>query len=281
MPELRGKVVVLTGASRGIGPFIARALAAQGANLALIARSEGLLREVAGTLPPAVATAVYAVDLEDLRAAYAALDAAARDLGPVDVLVNNAAMEATLPYEDTSPDDIARQIAVNLTAPMLLARHLLPAMLVRGSGHIVNISSLAGKVAMPYQGPYSATKAALINWTQSLRLEYGSRGVSASVVCPGFVDAGMYERAKHHGARAPGIIGSSSPEAVARGVVRAILDNRAEVLVNPGFPRALTTIAEASPRFAELVMRRAGVAGISQKWAEGAKSERQAREPSH
>jgi short-subunit dehydrogenase len=266
MKELRGKVVIVTGASRGIGPYIARALAAQGANVALLARSEALLNEVAGTLNPAARSGVFPVDLARDKARRQVLAAVESEMGPVDVLVNNAVVESTTPYEETTFEEIESQVTVNLVAPMMLVRYLLPGMLERGSGHIVNLSSLAGKVAMPYQGPYSATKAALVNWTQSLRLEFRDRGVSASAVCPGFVEAGMYERAKESGARAPGIVGTSSPEAVARAVVRAILEDRAELLVNPGMPRLLVTLAEASPGLRERLMKR-GVSQFSRTWA--------------
>ncbi len=127
----------------------------------------------------------------------------------------------------------------------------------------MNISSLAGKVGLPYNEPYAATKAGLVGLTKSLRAEYRGTGVSASVVCPGFVEAGMYQRWRDQTGRvAPRILGRSSPEAVGRAVVHAIERDVPEVLVNPGPTRLLVTLAELSPALAEKVVRRLGVA----KW---------------
>src|SRR4029077_11909614 len=122
---------------------------------------------------------------------HAQLDAlvakASEELGPIDILVNNAGIESTHPYDDYPPDEIVRMIEVNLTAPMLLTRKLLPGMLRRERGHIVNIASLAGKGGFPYQAPYATTKARLIMFTHMLRTELIDSPVGCSVVCPGFV----------------------------------------------------------------------------------------------
>jgi len=149
---------------------------------------------------------------------------------------------------------------VNLIGAMLLTWMVLPGMLGRRSGHIVNVSSLAGKAGPPCFEPYAATKAGLIAFTESLRAEYRDTGVSASVICPGFVTTGIYEQMrKETHIDGPKLLGPSSPELVARAVVRAIRKDIPEIIVNPGPTRLLTTLAELSPSLAEWIMRRSGV----------------------
>jgi short-subunit dehydrogenase len=200
------------------------------------------------------------VDLAAPDAAVGLAAAAEAAFGAVDVLVNNAGLEITGSFHRRTAAEIERAVEVNLTAPMLLARLLLPGMLARRRGHIINLASLAGKAAPPFGGTYGPTKAALIAFTQSLRAEYQGTGVSASAVCPGFVrEVGMFQRiADETGIVAPRLIGTSSPEAVAHAVVRAIRRDVPEILVNPGPTRLFTALAAASPRLGEWLTRRSG-----------------------
>ena len=231
-------------------------------NLILAARSGPKLEEVAAMVGvPGIRIITVPTDLVNGAALNELVATAHQEFGAVDVLVNNAVITQPFPYHKFRTLSIEQMICVNLTAPMVLTRLVLPRMLERRRGHIVNISSLAGKVGLPYNGPYAATKAGLISLTKSLRAEYQGTGVSASVVCPGFVEAGMYQRWRDRTGRvAPRILGRSSPEAVARAVVRAIERDVPEVLVNPGPTRLLVTLAEFSPVLAEKVVRRLGVA---------------------
>ncbi|HEY8491487.1 MAG TPA: SDR family oxidoreductase [Dehalococcoidia bacterium] len=283
MRDLAGRTAVVTGASRGIGPYVARALARERMNLVLAARSAGELEAVAAELRGmGVRAAAVPADVSDRAALAALVEAAEREFGGVDVLVNNAGIELTRPYHRLSLDEIQQVIQVNLTAAMLLARLVLPGMLERGRGHVVNMASLAGKSGPAYSEPYAATKAGLIGFTQSFRATYREMGVSASAVCPGFVHSvGMYEENRRRtGLAAPRSLGTSSPEAVARAVVRAVRDDLPEVLVNPGVPpRVLTTLREAAPSLGEWVVRRMGVTDLYRQAAEARQREHEGTGP--
>jgi short-subunit dehydrogenase len=261
MRELAGCTAILTGASRGIGPYIARALAAQGMNLVLTAELEPGLEDVAAEVRAiGVKSIVVRSDVAERRTLEALVTTANREFSSVDVLVNNAGIEKLFAFHQLSGEDIERVVRVNLIGAMLLTWMVLPGMLERSRGHIVNVSSLAGKAGPPCFEPYAATKAGLIAFTESLRVEYRGTGVSASVICPGFVTTGIYEQLrKETHLDGPKLLGPSPPELVARAVVRAIKRDAPEIIVNPGPTRLLTTLAELSPSLAEWVMRNCGV----------------------
>lgn len=270
MDRLSGRAALVTGASRGLGRHMARALAAEGMTLALAARGrEGLeatAREVREAGSRAVVVAAdLSKDADIGRLARRAEEA----LEGVDVLVNNAGVTETSRFHGRDPDDIAAAVEVNLLAPMLLARHLLPVMVERGRGHVVNVSSLAGKAGPPYEAVYGGTKAGLIGFTQSLRREYRGTGVSASVVCPGYVSgAGMYADAvEETGVEAPRKMGTTTPEDVARAVVRSVLEDAPEVIVNPLPVRPLLALSELSPRLGEWLGRRLGLFSVFEERA--------------
>jgi short-subunit dehydrogenase len=262
MVDLVGRTALLTGATGGIGPHIARALAKENMNLVLAALSESTLDQLAAEMKVAGVRAIaFATDVSNQTSLEALVRNTRQEFGFVDVLVNNAAIEMFLAYDNLRPEDIERIIRVNLIGPMMLARMLLPSMLQRQRGHIVNMSALAAKAGPPHCEPYAASKAGLIAFTESLRSEYRGTGVSASVICPGFVEAGIYTRVKKElKLAAPRLLGTSSPQLVAKAVVHAIKRDVPEVIVNPGPTRLLTTLAEISPRFAEFVMRNFGIA---------------------
>ena len=271
METLSGRAALITGASRGLGRFMARALAEEGMSLALAARSEAGLREAAEELRELDARAVVVpCDLTDRGEPERVARRARTALDGVDVLVNNAGITETTSFHGREPAAIARALELNLLAPMLLARHLLPGMVERGRGHVVNVSSLAGKPGPPYEAVYGGTKAGLVGFTQSLRREYHGTGVGASVICPGFVSgAGMYADAvRETGVEAPRKLGTSSPEEVATAVVRAIRDDTPEVIVNPMPVRPLRALTEASPRLGEWIGRRLGLFATLEKRAE-------------
>jgi short-subunit dehydrogenase len=166
-------------------------------------------------------------------------------------------------------DVIEQTVKVNLIAGMLLTRLLLPGMLNRRNGHIVNISSVTGIIGTPFCEPYVATKAALIGFTQSLRTGYRVKGVSASVICPGLVEAGIYQRLREKtGLDAPRIMGTSSPEEVARAVIKAIQRDTPKITVARISTKLLLTIAGLSPSTAEWILQFTGVAGWLEQCAE-------------
>jgi short-subunit dehydrogenase len=252
---------MLTGASRGIGPYIAQELADQRMNLLLVALSEPGLDEIASTIRSRGGRAVaIPIDVGNRQALEALVARAKSEFPTIDLLVNNASLEMFFPFHRLQHEDIERIICVNLTGAILLSRMILPDMLARRSGHIVNVSSLTAKGGPPCSEPYVATKAGLIAFTKSLRAEYRGTGVSASVIVPGFVKAGMYQRLfEETGLAAPRLF-LTAPEAVAQAVVRAVKGDVPELIINPGPMRLLTALGEFSPSLAEFVIRVSGVA---------------------
>jgi short-subunit dehydrogenase len=261
---LSGAVVVVTGASRGLGPILAEALARRGAQLVLAARNGIELEDVAERLR-ALGGRVLTVptDVAD-RAQLAQLVARANaEFGRIDVLVNNAALEQVSFFEQLSEAETDKFIMVNLTAPVQLTRLVLPGMLERGSGHVVNIASIAGFGAAAFGETYGATKAGLIGFTRSLRASLQTLGspVSASVICPGFIsDAGMYaDLQAAHAVRAPGILGTCTPQAVADSMLRAIERDLPESLVSRRPLRLMLAVGVLFPRLLERLTLRLGV----------------------
>ena len=258
MKNLQEKRAIVTGASRGIGPFIAKALAKEGVQLALVARSAAPLERLAEEIHReyGVQAVALAADLGELSELARVVARAEEALGGVDVLVNNAALSTTQELHTLSTEDVDAQIRVNLTAPIELSRLVLPGMLKRGHGQIVNVGSLAVQLAPPGSAPYLSSKAGLNSLTESLRAEYRERGVSASTVAPGGVGkAGMFEEMQARtGIVAPGRMKVSTPEQVAQGVVRALKRDKAFVAVNPG-PSWLIT---KTPRLGRWVFGKLG-----------------------
>jgi short-subunit dehydrogenase len=219
--------------------------------LVLAARGGSEIEVVAADLRQRGAEAlVVPTDVAD-PAALEALVARARErFGAVDVLVNGAGTVEIAAYQTLEPGQIEEALRVNLAAPMLLTRLVLPEMLTRSRGHVVNIASLAGKIGLPYVETYCATKGGLIAFTAALRAANRSTGVGASVVLPGFVHgAGMYQRMQAEtGVPTPLMFGSSPPERVAAAVVRSIKQDLPEVVVNPMPVRPLLALQELFPR---------------------------------
>jgi len=261
MDVLRGSTVILTGACGGIGSCVARSLAAEGANLFLTAFPGQALPALCDQLRDKGIRTQYSVaDLSEREERIRVVRDAEREFGSIDILINNAGVEVSSFFHEL-PNDLMRDIlSVNLEAPMMLAQLVLPAMLERKFGHIVNISSLAGKSGPGFQEPYAATKAALIAFTYSLRGAYKGSGVSASAIVPGFVEAGIYSRIKSEtGVEAPRLLGTVPPEHVARSVVRAIRHNLPEVFVNRWPVRPLLALSALSPSLGEWVTQKIGV----------------------
>ena len=256
MHPVHGKTVILTGASQGLGAVMARQLAAAGARLVLAARSTDKLVETAKSLGGADALCIKCdvTRAEDRRALLART---LQERGPPDVLINNAGVEELGVYAEQDPAVFERIVATNLLAPMQLAREALPAMLARGSGHIVNIASLAGRTGMPYGAAYSGSKGGLAEWSISLAAELRDTGVAVSVICPGFVDGtGMFSRKE---TPAPKSIGASHPQDVAHAVLNVLTTRKLEVVVNPRPVRLLMALKALSPEAALAVGRRLGL----------------------
>jgi len=267
MKDLRGTNAIVTGASRGIGVYIARALATEGVNLSLAARSEDELEQVRTEMEAlgvtAIATVCDVVKPED-RARL--IERTESELGPIDILINNAGIERVRRFEDADEADFIDTLAINLEAPILLTRAVVPGMLARKRGHVVNIASGAGKVGLPYGTSYCASKHGLVGFTNALRAEYQSSPVGFSVVCPGFVtDAGMYDRWATNGIKAPRIAGTSKPEKVASVTVSCITRDRAEVIVNTPPVRPLVVLANIVPGLMPRLLKMFGYSGVFER----------------
>jgi short-subunit dehydrogenase len=260
MKFLRGRNAIVTGASRGIGVHIARALANEGVNLTLAARSAEELNAVRDEISRmGVEALAVPCDVSNADERAALIMHSEAELGPTDILINNAGIEVTGDFHASDPTALDRVMAVNFTAPMQLTRQVLPGMLQRSRGHIVNISSAAGKAGAPYIGAYCASKHALVGLTHSLRVEYHDEPVGFSVICPAFVsDSGMYDRWEHEGVSAPRIVGKCSPEAVAKATIRAITRDKAEIIVNSPPLRPLIAWFNIAPNSAPRVFNALG-----------------------
>jgi short-subunit dehydrogenase len=246
--RISGATVLLTGATGGIGHAIARELHGRGAELILTGRRSEVLAPLAGEL--------HARSIVADLAAAGEVERLACESGPVDILVANAALPASGRLETYTQEQIDRALDVNLRSPIALAHALLGAMMDRGQGHLLFVSSLQGKAATPGASLYCASKFGIRGFALGLRADLHGSGVGVSTVFPGFIrDAGLFADSK---VKLPPGVGTRAPEDVARAVVRAIEGNRAEVDVAPLPLRAGAIFAGLAPELAANVSRRLG-----------------------
>lgn len=193
---LEGRTALVTGAGRGIGRAVALALGGAGARLLLVGRTVERLREVAREVVEAggLEPSGRVLDVADLDATVAVLDRLHAEGVTVDILVNNAGFAEAEPLGRTTLALWQRHLAVNATAPFLLTRALVPGMLARGWGRVVNIASTAGLAGAPYIVAYAASKHALVGLTRATAAETAGRGVTLDAVCPGYVATEMRDR---------------------------------------------------------------------------------------
>ena len=237
---LRGKTVLLTGASGGIGTALAEALAAEGASLVLSGRRQAELAALAERVGGRAVVADLAV--------HGDVDGLLAEAGEVDVLVSNAALPGTGALTSFSAEQVDRALDVNLRAPVALAHGLVPGMVARGSGALLFVSSLAGLTATPSMSLYNATKFGLRGFALALHDELRGTGVGVSVLLPGFVrEAGMFAES---GVTAPTVFGTVTPQRVAAAALTAIAGNRGEVLVAPPMDRLGARLGSLAPNLA-------------------------------
>jgi short-subunit dehydrogenase len=269
MKDLRGRTALVTGASGGVGTHIARRLAREGMDVAVSGRREDALDEVVAELTALGVRAVSVpADLSDLTAIDPLVDSVESALGPIDVLVNNAGVESIGAFTTYTREELTSMVDVNLTAPLLLTHRITPGMLDRGRGHVVFIASVAGKIGPAFNEPYAATKAGLVGLTQSLRAEYVDAPVGFSVVCPGFIAGdGMYARMAEDGHRSNRMMGETTTEKVAGAVVRAIREDRAEILESGAPIRPMLALVQLAPGLLERVAPKFGVTELFRKVA--------------
>lgn len=235
--DVAGKRALLTGATGGLGRAIARGLGAGGARLVLSGRRVDELEDLVRDLD----ARVVAADLTDRDD----VDRLLAQVGQVDLLVANAGLPGTGILNNLTVTEIQRCLDVNLRVPIVMAHAVLPGMIERGDGHIVLMSSLAGKAATPGSSIYNATKFGLRGFGHALRAELHGSGVGVSVVLPGPIsEAGMFADT---GIEMPFGIGTRRPVAVAAAVLRAIERNKAEIDVATPFVRLSSLFASIMP----------------------------------
>jgi short-subunit dehydrogenase len=269
MKQLSGRTALVTGATGGIGRRIAHRLARDGMNVVASGRREDVLGEVVSQRRGlGVRAEAVAADLGDLGQVDPLIERSESALGEIDVLVNNAGVEITGAFTAYSREELTSTVDVNLTAPMLLTHRVVPGMLERGRGHVVFISSVAGKIGPAYNEPYGASKAGLIGLNQALRAEYRHAPIGFSVICPGFTAGdGMYQRMVEEGASSNRLMGETTTERVADRVAEAIREDRPETIESGSPMRPMLALAELSPRLAEWLTERAGGTEIFRRTA--------------
>jgi NAD(P)-dependent dehydrogenase (short-subunit alcohol dehydrogenase family) len=182
------RVALVTGGGRGIGRAIAHALAREGHTVAVAARTRADVERTAAELTHAGVTSLAVeLDVTEPTAVEHAVKRVATELGPIDVLVNNAGIAESTPFARMGLDHWERHLRVNATGPYLLTREVLPGMLERRWGRIVNVASIAGLVGAAYVAAYVASKHAVVGLTRGLAVEIAGRGVTVNAVCPGYV----------------------------------------------------------------------------------------------
>jgi Short-chain dehydrogenases of various substrate specificities len=257
--ELRNAQVVLTGASRGIGRELVDVLAARGARLALVARNGEALEKIVAEVGVDQACA-FPCDLGDPVAIDGLIARIEADRGPVDGLINNAGLDHTGAFTAMTAEELRAVIGVNLIATAELCRQVMPEMMQRGLGHIVNVSSIAGSLASPGVIAYSATKAGVNQFTAGLRAELKGTGVGTTLVEIGPVATEMMEHLRDYAPTAASVrrferVGLSpelDPHEVAEAIVGAMAAGRQHLRM-PKRQAPMTMVAEIPRRIGELI----------------------------
>ena len=192
MQRFENTTVLVTGGGGGIGSALCHRFAAEGARVAVLDRAHDAAAKVADEIDSTAGTALaVACDITDRDAVDAAVAQVTEQFGPIDVLVNNAGWDLFVPFLDTVPDDWARLIDINLVGALNMHHAILPRMVERGSGRVVNISSDAARVGSSGEAVYAACKAGLIAFSKTLAREHSRHGITLNVVCPGPTDTAL------------------------------------------------------------------------------------------
>ena len=235
MRTIEGKLALITGAATGIGRALALELAQQGANLLLVDIDEARLAETAAAAQShGVRLASCVADLGNSREVRRVAAWVQNDYGRLDILINNAGVAYYGSTHEMHEDQWRRVLAVNLMAPMQLTQELLPCLFEPPEAHVINMSSIAGLVGSSRLAAYNTSKFALVGFSESLRAEYGPRGLGVTAMCPGLVRTGIFETAMTGGGKTPPRFPrwmTITPERVARRAVRAILKNQGLVVI--------------------------------------------------
>lgn len=277
-----GKNVLLTGAVGGIGKHIAVLIAQNGGNLALLdhqSKQQELeyLKRKLERYP--VTVKLFTGDLVVDSQVDLIFDNIIKEMMSIDIFISNAATECVGFFHSQPEGDIAKIFFVNIIAPIRFARKLMPMMLKQGRGHFVFISSYAGKLGLPFQAIYSASKAGLIKWIFAMRREYQHKGINFSVITPGYVsNSGMYAQLLNQSGqklKTPFVAGEISPEKVAQKVVSAILYNKLDVYVARPYFKLLSIINELNPRFITSLLNFTKITQYNEKLAVANKAKKE------
>ncbi|MFC5712267.1 SDR family NAD(P)-dependent oxidoreductase [Thalassorhabdus alkalitolerans] len=250
---MKNKVIVITGASSGLGAWIARAAARKGAKeLVLIARSEDKLLALKEEIIKLGGNAmVLPGDITETEQVIKGIEKILREKGHIDVLINNAGYGLFEKVIDTPIEDIQGMFAVNAVGLIQMTRAVLPSMTARKQGHIINISSQAGKIATPKSAVYSATKHAVLGFTNSLRMEVEDDGIIVSAVNPGPIKTPFFEKADKQGTYEKNVEKFMlSPDKVARKTLKLIKKPKREMNL-PLWMNAGAKIYGVAPRLLE------------------------------
>ena len=192
MGRFDDRVVIVTGGGGGIGGAVSRGFAAEGGAVAVLDRAAGPARTVADSITGQGGRAIAVeCDITDRSSVDAAIVRVVDELGPIDVLVNNAGWDLFVPFLDTEPADWARLIDINLVGALHLHHAVLPGMVARGAGRVVSVSSDAARVGSSGEAVYAACKAGLIAFAKTLAREHARHGITFNVVCPGPTDTAL------------------------------------------------------------------------------------------
>jgi short-subunit dehydrogenase len=226
--ELRSASVLVTGASSGIGATLAVMLAERGARVGVLARRENRLREVLDRCRAHQPDCeMWVVDLDDLERGVAVIEEAWERFDGLDVLVNNAAIPKRRPVQELTTEELDRVMRINFTAPARMTLALLPRMLERDRGVIVNVSSLGGRLGIIHETAYCASKFALCGWSEALALDLWRTKVKVRLVIPGPIDTEIWDLPDNEAPLYRGPL--EPPEVVAQGVIEAIEGDHFEV----------------------------------------------------
>ena len=256
MASMSGNIVVITGASTGIGQATAEAYAREGAAVVLAARSEGRLVRIAADIEKAGGRAIpMAVDVTDRSDVFEKMKEVAETQGRIDVLVNNAGIGLLSPVVNMDPAELKRVFEVNLFGLIWCTQAVLPYMIKQNRGSIINVSSVAGKRALPHISAYCASKFAVQAFSDSLRMEVAEHGVTVTVVSPPRVDTTFHDtplmRQKGQRMKAPSITADS----VAAAIVRATRKGSREVVIS-FYGKFFVFFQRLSPRLLDWIMKR-------------------------
>jgi NADP-dependent 3-hydroxy acid dehydrogenase YdfG len=244
----RDKVALITGASTGIGRATALALAREGACVAIAARREAGLQELAGVIGRENVLALR-TDVTQRDQVEAMVEQVLAKWGRVDILISNAGEYIRSPIVDLEPADLQRSLDVNYFGGVYCIKAVLPHMIAQKRGHIVAVTSMDGKIGLPQDGPYVSAKFAMTGFLEVLRQEVSDHGIAVTNVLPGRVDTGMIEHL-----RFTWISPKISPESVARSILLAIRKRKSIVIVPPQ-AKLLYYINVLAPRLSDSLSR--------------------------